>query len=262
MAQRQAFSLIELLVVITIIAALASLLLPAVHVVREQANRTSCASNIRNLTIATFAYMDDNEGKLLEGGSSNQAANGEWYSPAHKNVQIYLVDKTQSGSSTAFRFMRCPANPQQANWNYPFRAGQPYDRPATLSRLADCARRHNAPGGMPVLWSDNCKLNNSGNYGDFITSCGHKGLQTGDRTGIPAGGNCSFSDGSVAWLPYRGDVTVPDPGFIINGGSIGGHLALPNCAVWIRMDSAGDLSYSRWDNLVVGRTNLAYDGNF
>lgn len=66
-ARPDAFTIVELLVVIGIIAALFGILLPALAGARRAANTTKCASNLRQMALAWTAYATENKGTACPG---------------------------------------------------------------------------------------------------------------------------------------------------------------------------------------------------
>ncbi len=75
MLRKHAFTLVELLVVITIIALLIALLIPSLGKAEEEALSTSCMSNLREIAQADLAYKGDNQGMNFAYGYEF-----EWYS--------------------------------------------------------------------------------------------------------------------------------------------------------------------------------------
>src|SRR5256885_15316242 len=67
----RAFTLVELLVVIGIIALLLAILLPVVSRARESANRVACLSNLRQLATAALGYAGENHQRLPEACATN-----------------------------------------------------------------------------------------------------------------------------------------------------------------------------------------------
>ena len=61
---KSAFTLVELLVTIAVIAILAALILPAFNSARESANSAICISNLRSLGVATVSYINDHNGTI------------------------------------------------------------------------------------------------------------------------------------------------------------------------------------------------------
>jgi prepilin-type N-terminal cleavage/methylation domain-containing protein/prepilin-type processing-associated H-X9-DG protein len=76
--ERRAFTLVELLVVIGIIAILISILLPALTRARESANRAACLSNLRTIGQMTWIYANSNKDQIPLGTIKERYQEAYW----------------------------------------------------------------------------------------------------------------------------------------------------------------------------------------
>ena len=83
----QAFTLIELLVVIAIIAILAAILFPVFARARDNARRTSCLSNLKQIGLGVLQYTQDYDETMPLANWGSNAGNGFYWMDA---VQPYV----------------------------------------------------------------------------------------------------------------------------------------------------------------------------
>lgn len=128
-----AFTLVELLVVIGIIALLISVLLPTLNSARQTANTVKCASNMRQLASAMLNYASENRGKFPPNiGTLKDANNANYTDPNGLTANLwYDVDRigkylpkgvqpsaTSSNPTVGGTVFACPTDVENAQRSY------------------------------------------------------------------------------------------------------------------------------------------------
>jgi prepilin-type processing-associated H-X9-DG protein/prepilin-type N-terminal cleavage/methylation domain-containing protein len=103
MRLRLAFTLVELLVVIGIIAVLIGILLPVLSRARESANTTKCLSNMRQLQVAQMNYAAEHRNELVQAGMAEGGASADelagWFVVLQKHTSTKLLARCPSDDS-------------------------------------------------------------------------------------------------------------------------------------------------------------------
>ncbi|GJM19328.1 MAG: hypothetical protein DHS20C14_15410 [Phycisphaeraceae bacterium] len=113
--KQRGFTLIELLVVIAIIALLIGILLPALGHARETGLRVACASNARQLGVATHQYANDHDTKIWAVALDDGGAIAETWA----RVWDESEDRWEPGAIYAYvdnthEVLACPKNKRRS----------------------------------------------------------------------------------------------------------------------------------------------------
>jgi prepilin-type processing-associated H-X9-DG protein/prepilin-type N-terminal cleavage/methylation domain-containing protein len=110
----KAFTLVELLVVIGIIAVLIAILLPTLGKAREQARTTQCMSNLRQIGTAMLNYAADNQGYVVPAAYSDGFLQKWWQILQNKKyLPTNKVSSSTADSQGKADVLRCPSGLDQ-----------------------------------------------------------------------------------------------------------------------------------------------------
>lgn len=148
---RPAYTLVELLVVMSIVAVLVALLLPAVQAAREAARRAQCVNQLRQLALAVHNYESVHRHlppafcvtpeQIRDQVGHSWSVHGRLLPFLEQTAAASRIDlsidwhlQLESGV-TAMRvpLLRCPSEPNQ---QIRFRAGKPYVAPTSYGFVA------------------------------------------------------------------------------------------------------------------------------
>lgn len=115
---RAAFTLVELLVVIGIIALLISILLPALNRARESAQSVACASNLRQMGIGIQFYCNDHKGFYPTIDTANNGTPyAFWAALLHNGGYVNIASDGGPLSAPTGGVLRCPSRTYPEGWN-------------------------------------------------------------------------------------------------------------------------------------------------
>ena len=107
-----AFTLVELLVVVAIIALLASLLAPALSRGLAEGRRVQCLSNLRQLAVAAHAYADNHDGSFPMAWLPGRMDGKQWswdFAQAGSGQGAVVSPGLLWEGNTAIRIHQCPS---------------------------------------------------------------------------------------------------------------------------------------------------------
>jgi len=128
----RAFTLIELLVVIAIIAILASILFPVFARARENARRSSCSSNLKQIGLGIMQYTQDYDERLPASVANNSGDSSHslsyYVQPYIKSVQVFRCPSDITTTATSY------------GYNYVYLAGSGLSSAISIAKIQNAAQ--------------------------------------------------------------------------------------------------------------------------
>jgi prepilin-type N-terminal cleavage/methylation domain-containing protein/prepilin-type processing-associated H-X9-DG protein len=217
--RRRAFTLVELLVVIGIIAVLIGMLLPALNRAREQARSAKCLSNLRQLAMATLGYCNYNKGRFPGQGGSGNNPPFQWIAWGDVPAEDNPTDNTYIDASALKPYLgangevlknmlRCdsddvntrPRMTEPKVYRYSYSMNQMLTRP-------------NQYGSLPWLYDTKIYVGNATLKIQQVRNSSQKIMFVEEDA-------ATLDDG--VWSPYLLDMSTGTPAFYTKGGAAGG----------------------------------------
>ena len=236
MRSKSAFTLVELLVVIGIIAVLIGILLPTLNRARTQAQYTACAAQLRQMGMMWTLYANDHKGYY-----PNHGVNLSYLFFITEPQRQYMINNLKQKSGKIF-YCNQALYTNADYWNYQYNAGTDAAGKPILAYflgydlyMPQGAEASGINGSFTRSWNDSLNaLNPNRNsppprskisdrlatetplifehtfYGSIGSDYGWGGSSHMGKFKKPAGGNICYGDGHVSWKRFEDMIKVCD----------------------------------------------------